>query len=140
MNSSSFVAHKIVELDPRKPGGISFLTSGFGEAEVDDEEILDSPKEEKKIRYAIEDARVDKVLTDLAGHFRVEFHVTSIGIVVTPTGGNPFPNAKAEAGAVYYTYQAPKGEQDGAEQPATAPESKSDGKEKPKPESEERSQ
>ena len=76
----SFVAYKIVELDPRKPGGISFLTSGFGGAEVDDEKILNSPKEEKKIRYSVEDARVDRVLTDLAGHFDVEFHVTSIGL------------------------------------------------------------
>ena len=122
-----FIAHRIMELDTHKPGGISFLTAGEfkgGVIEVD---------------YAAKDVRVDKVFTDLARLFQVEFHVTSVGVVVTPTGARPFPNTKADKGEVYYTYKSNTGEQGGTGQPATRSQSKSEGSDKPQPEAEGRS-
>jgi hypothetical protein len=96
-----FIALRIMELDPHKPGGISILTSGF----------KDRNDGNKKANYSAEDVRVDKVFTDLAGLFRVEFHVTSVGVVVTPVGAKPFPNVKADKGKVYHTYKEKPGEQ-----------------------------
>lgn len=95
----NFIAMRIMELDPHKPGGISFLSSGFkNRKEVPAEDI-------KTASYSAENVRVDKVLTDIARLFDVAFHVTDIGVVVTPSDGLPFPNTKAENGEVYYSYR-----------------------------------
>jgi len=106
----SFIASRIRELDPHKPGGISILTSGFQNANGINNRPADVKDAEKKLDYIAKDIRVDKVFTDLARLFQVEFHVTSVGIVVTPSGAKPFPNAKAVTGDIYYTYKS-KGEQ-----------------------------
>lgn len=119
-----FVAHRITELDPRKPGGISFLTTGFNDRDDEEGELPNPAASEKKVDYSGADVRVDKVLTDLARLFEVQFHVTSVGVVVTPRGGKPFPNPKGDDGETYYTYGTKTGEQDGAGQAPTAPESK----------------
>lgn len=130
-----FIAHRIMELDPHKPGGISFLTSGFGDRHVGIAQAADPRGGAKMVNYSREDVRVEEVFTDLARLCQVEFHVTSVGVVVTPTGARPFPNTKADKGEVYYTYKSNTGEQGGADQPTTAPELKSEGKDKPQPES-----
>jgi hypothetical protein len=100
-----FLAQRITELDPNKPGSISFFTSGFtntkNEENGRDAKIID----EKKVSYAATDVRVDKVMMDLAKLFDVEFHVTNVGVVITPSGGMPFPNSKSEKGEIYYTYK-----------------------------------
>lgn len=98
----SLIAHKIRELDP---GGISFLTSGFKNQDPEDDGNLNSSETGKKISYSIKDARIDKIFTDLAGHFDVTFHLTSVGVVITPPDGKPFPNAKDKKGTVFFTYQ-----------------------------------
>jgi len=100
-----FIASRIRELDPHKSSGISILTSGFQNANGINNRPAGVKDAEKKIDYSAKDVRVDKVFTDLARLFQVEFHVTSVGIVVTPTGAKPFPNAKAVTGDIYYTYK-----------------------------------
>jgi F420-0:gamma-glutamyl ligase len=105
-----FIAHRIGEIDPRKPGGISFLTSGFKNNNDGDDQPVDPKVGVKRVNYSANDVRVDEVLTDLARLFYVEFHVTSVGVVVTPTGTRPFPNAKADKGDVYYTYKSKPGD------------------------------
>ena len=134
-----FIAHRIMELDPHKPGGISFLTSGFRDRHDGNAQAVDPRSGEKKVNYSREDVRVDEAFTDIARLCQVEFHVTSVGVVVTPTGARPFPNTKADKGEVYYTYKSNTGEQAGTGQPATRPESKSEGRDKPQPEAEGRS-
>ena len=108
---NNFIAQRIMELDPHKPGGISILTSGFKNTNDGNDRPVDFKGGEKKVDYSAKDVRVDKVFTDLARLFQVEFHVTSVGVVVTPVGARPFPNAKADKGEVYYTYKSKPGEQ-----------------------------
>jgi hypothetical protein len=106
-----FIALRIMELDPHKPGGISILTTGFKNTVDGSNPPADIKGGEKKVNYSAKDVRVDKVFTDLARLFQVEFHVTSVGVVVTPAGAQPFPNVKADKGDVYYTYKSKPGEQ-----------------------------
>lgn len=108
-----FLALRIRELDPRKPGGISFLTTGFKNKNDGNDRHADPRGGEKKVNYSAEDVRVDRVFADLARLLQVEFHVTSVGVVVTPVGARPFPNEKADKGEVYYTYKGKPGEQGG---------------------------
>ena len=100
-----FIAQRITELDPNKPGGISFFTSGFKDTNNEEKARDATTTDEKKVSYAAKDVRVDKVMMDLAKLFNVEFHVTSVGVVITPSGGKPFPNSKSDKGEVYYTYK-----------------------------------
>jgi len=104
-----FAALRIKELDSRQPGpsGISFLTSGFSRPDDATGDLLSAPAPlEKKVSYEGEDVRVDSLLTDLAGMFEVEFHVTSVGVIITPKNGNAFPNSKAKKGKIYYIYKS----------------------------------
>ena len=96
-----FVAHRIRELDPRSPGGISFLYQGFAE---ENKGAASSNLQGKRVNYTVENVRVDQVFNDLACLFDVEFHVTSAGVVITPIGIPPFPNLKSEWGSTYFTY------------------------------------
>lgn len=91
----SFVWQRTRELAPNS--GISSFPSGF---EPSDLSVL-----KKRVSYSATDIRVDLLLADLARLFHVEFYVTSVGIVITPAGGTPFPNVKAETGRVFYTYK-----------------------------------
>lgn len=105
----NYVAERIVELDPRDPPrrGISFLYEA-GRREPD--QALDSSvrKGPTKINYSARNVRVDKVFTDLAKLINIDFHVTSVGVVITPKGKKPFPNGKAKTGDIYFTYEAQK--------------------------------
>jgi hypothetical protein len=67
----NFLALRIVELDPHKPGGISFLTSGFRNRNDGKDQPGDPKGGEKRVNYSAEDVRVDKVFTDLARLFKV---------------------------------------------------------------------
>lgn len=98
-----FLSARIRENDPRQPPGISLLMTGFT-----------SDVSEIKLTYFAEDARVDEVFREVARRCQVEFHVTTVGVVITPVGGNPFPNGKAENGDIIYTY---KGKQKKEAQP-----------------------
>jgi hypothetical protein len=96
-----FVAHRIRELDPRSPGGISFLYQGFI---PENKGAATSHLQRKRVSYTVENVRVDQVFNDLARLFDVEFHITSVGVVITPIGIPPFPNLKSEWGTTYFTY------------------------------------
>jgi hypothetical protein len=126
-----FIALRIMELDPHKPGGITILTSGFKDRNDGDDQHADPTTGRKTANYSAVDVRVDRVFTDLARLFQVEFHITSVGVVVTPTGERPFPNAKADKGEIYYTYKSKPGEQPGHAQPATKPADKTPVKDQP---------
>lgn len=95
-----FLSQRVRDLDARKPGGISFLSAGFGEAGAPNEGDVVG----KTASYSAENVRVDKVLAELARLYGVRFHVTDVGVVMTPPGFQPFPNLKAKKGRVYYTY------------------------------------
>jgi hypothetical protein len=95
-----FIARRTVELDPIQPGGISMLSTGF-----------EGKDGETKVDYFAKDVTLEKVYMDLARLFQVEFHVTSVGVVITPVGVQPFPNAKAKMGEVFYTYKSKSAKQ-----------------------------
>lgn len=102
-----FVAQKTSELDPRQPGpsGISFLTNGsFEERRVEVAGLL-LEDEEEKISYSGENVRVGALLQVIANSFQVEFHVTSVGVIITPVKGKAFPNAKGKSGKTYYLFE-----------------------------------
>jgi hypothetical protein len=99
------VAHRIRDLDPHSPGGISFLYQGFA---AENKETATSNLLGKRVHYTVENARVDQVFNDLARLFDVEFHITSAGVVITPIGIPPFPNLKSEWGTAFYTYSPRK--------------------------------
>lgn len=92
-----FLSGQMRRYDPREKPGVSLLLVGFTADRMATE----------KADYFAENVSVNQVFTDLAGIYRVEFHVVSrVGVVITPEGGKPFPNAKSEEGDVIYTYKA----------------------------------
>jgi hypothetical protein len=105
-----FIAARIRELDPHKPSGISFLTCGFGDRQEGNAPAAEPKNDEKKFNYSRENVSVAEVFVDLARLCQVEFHITSVGVVVTPIGSRPFPNNKADKGEIFYTYKQTAGE------------------------------
>lgn len=85
------VSQCIAALDSQ-PGGISILTEGIHGCV-------------NKSDYVAKDVSVSQVFRDLATLYQVEFHLTDVGVVVTPVGKKPFPNAKAHEGKVYAVYR-----------------------------------
>jgi len=100
-----FIAHRIRELDSEPTTGMSFILSGFIDSEDGDSSALGSIESEKKINYVSDDVSVGEIFVDLARAYKIEFHITNIGIVVTPSGAKPFPNTKANEGEIYITYK-----------------------------------
>ena len=95
------------------------------------------------ITYSAKSVPFTTLLAEIARRANLDVYVTGVGIVICQGGDTPFPNSKAEKGEVWETIykskatptQPRRGEQPGADQPATAPESKSEGKQNPQPES-----
>jgi hypothetical protein len=102
-----FLSTQIRMNDPREKPGVSLLLK-----DLDAERVFD-----KKADYIVENVSVNQVFTDLAGIYRVEFHFTSAGVIITPVGGKPFPNAKMQEGTLFYTYRARKTETEEPKQP-----------------------
>jgi hypothetical protein len=100
-----FIGHRIRELDSEPTSGMSFILSGFIDSEDGDSSALGSIESEKKINYVRDDVSVGEIFVELARAYNIEFHITNIGIIVTPSGAKPFPNAKANEGDIYLTYK-----------------------------------
>ncbi len=103
-----FVRSRMFELDPEddpNKKGISMLSVGF--AAGDNDAHAGQPRSTRpKTPYSATNKRVDEIFIDLAKLYDIEFHVTIVGVVVTPSGKAPFPNPKAEKREFYFTYKA----------------------------------
>jgi len=90
-----YMLGKIESLDPTpgQPPRIPIVEVGFA-----DEHKLPLAD------YSATKVTVKNALADLSDIFGVQFHATSVGIVVSPPGAKCFPNYKAKSGTVFYTY------------------------------------
>ena len=83
---------------------IEFLRSKMRESDQEGVSILSSEIDPGKIpgfTHRERETTVGDLLKKLANHGEVVFHMTSVGIVITEPGVEPFPNSKAKAGEVY---------------------------------------
>lgn len=103
-----FLSIRIAELDGKKPGGISIVMVGFPPTDtaerMEDGSIVAIHRDFAGKDYKAKDVSVDQLLKEMSKLYDVEYHVTDVGIVVTPTGKIAFPNPKADSGKVFFTY------------------------------------
>lgn len=103
-----FLNLRIAELDERKPGGISIVLEGFPPTDtveqLEDGSLLHIHRDVGGKDYQAKDVSVDRLLKEMSKLYDVEFHVTDVGLVVTPVGKIPFPNARAKTGKIFFTY------------------------------------
>lgn len=85
-----FIAQRIAAIDSQ-PGGVSIFVEGNCVNKSD---------------YVAKDVSVAQVFTDLATLYQVEFHLTDVGVIVTPVGTKPFPNVKALEGKIFAVYRS----------------------------------
>jgi hypothetical protein len=107
-----FISQRLKGIERNTPDGISFFTHGFDKTNDSKTNEL-----ENKASYSRENVRLDEMIADIALLYQVDFHVTSVGIVVTPHDAKPFPNPKAEKGEIYATYTNKSGKKPNSKKP-----------------------
>lgn len=84
-------------------GGISIIYNVQRMPE-DEDDLAEPPNHSVMIpSYRAKDKPILELITDLCRIAQVNAHITSVGIVLSPTGTPPFPNPKATEGEIWHT-------------------------------------
>jgi hypothetical protein len=103
-----FARIRSIELDPESakgPTGVSFIICQPKRREGDPVPALAEDKDpgQRRITYVAKNVTLTQLLTEIGRQAHLDVHVTDVGIIMCAPGHPPFPNLKAQEGAITKT-------------------------------------